>query len=284
MNSKRRPENFGRAIKTILNLRWLEYRRRFLELFVILNFAILAVDIALAHSINRFRNPAEWVPLIFSVLAPLVLIAGHYWHDRRPDSSSQFPGLLVGGLAIVLGIAGLIYHLESQFFVHYTLKSLVYTAPFIAPLAYTGLGFLVLLNIMVDDKTPEWSVWVILLALGGIGGNFVLTLADHAQNGFFHLMEWVPVAVSAYAVGFLAVSVTAFAGQRFLNICLAILALQAAVGVAGFYFHIAPSFNAPSAIWLQTVIHGPPALAPLLFPNLALLAALGVLDLKAKKS
>jgi hypothetical protein len=41
------------------------------------------------------------------------------------------------------------------------------------------------MNRMVAAGTVEWGRWVLLLALGGFAGNLVLSLCDHAQNGFF---------------------------------------------------------------------------------------------------
>ena len=76
-------------------------------------------------------------------------------------------------------------HLDSRFFHERTIKSLVYAAPFAAPLAYTGLGLLLIMNRMVDPKSEEWPRWVLLLGLGGVVGNFIFSLTDHAQNGFF---------------------------------------------------------------------------------------------------
>ena len=56
-------------------------------------------------------------------------------------------------------VAGLLWHLEGRFFRELTLESLVYTAPFAAPLAYTGLGLLLIMNRMVDPESPEWPRW-----------------------------------------------------------------------------------------------------------------------------
>src|SRR5437588_240426 len=85
-----------------------------------------------------------------------------------------------------------------------TVFGLVNAAPFAAPLAYTGLGLLLLMNRMVPADTPEWPRWVLLLALGGFFGNFLFSLTDHAQNAFHSWTEWIPVVSSALTVGFLA--------------------------------------------------------------------------------
>ena len=55
-------------------------------------------------------------------------------------------GNLTGWISVLIGVVGLVLHLRSQFFQQWTLASLVYTAPFAAPLAYTGIGLLLLLT------------------------------------------------------------------------------------------------------------------------------------------
>ena len=49
----------------------------------------------------------------------------------------------------------------------------------------TGL----VMNRMVDRQSEEWPRWVLLLGLGGVVGNFIFSLTDHAQNGFYHPTE-----------------------------------------------------------------------------------------------
>jgi len=166
-------------------MRWVHDPQLWIELFATTNLAILAADIYIAHSVNHFQKAAEYIPLYFSLAAPVVLAAvialrwmGHYeapWRDV---------GYMVGWLSVLVGLGGVFYHLESRFFLDRTLKSLTYAAPFAAPLAYTGLGFLLMMNRMVGVRTAEWARWVLLLALGGFFGNFVLSLTDHASNGF----------------------------------------------------------------------------------------------------
>ena len=252
-------------------------RRRslLLEGFVLANFAFLVLDVFLAHAVNDFRHRAEWTPFVFSIAAALLLAAALPGRRTARGTYAYRVGILVGAGSIALGIAGVAYHLESQFFSQWTIRSLVYTAPFAAPLAYAGLGFLLLVNRMVPEETGEWDGWVLFFALGGFLGVFVLALCDHAQNGFFYASEWWPVAASALAAGFLA---TALADRRraFVGICFAVLALQALVGLAGFYFHVAADVNGLSASLYENFVHGAPAFAPLLFVDLAVLAAIGL--------
>src|SRR5215471_8246613 len=196
--------------------RWSNDPRLWVEAFVLVNFAFLALDIYLAHSTNAFRRRTEYIPLYFSLFSPVLLFVALIARERFGyDSVWRDLGYLVGWLAIFIGLAGVVFHLDSRFFYDNTLRSLTYAAPFAAPLAYTGLGLLLLANRMVQVETPQWSYWILFMALGGFVGNFVFSLTDHATNGFFRPIEWLPVVSSGFAVAFLLVPFLVRVGQRF---------------------------------------------------------------------
>src|SRR5262245_21816339 len=254
---------------------WRRDHRLWLELFVALNFAGLVVDIYLAHSKNHFKHEAEYIPLYFSMAATVAVAAilpiRHHWPAVWRDV-----GYLVGWLAIVVGLAGVILHLDSQFFDARTIRSLTYAAPFAAPLAYTGLGLLLIANRLVEPHSIEWALWILLLAVGGFAGNFVFSLTDHAQNGFFNPVEWVPVASSALAVGFLLVPLLVRVNRAYIRLSALVLLVQAIVGVLGFGLHAAADLQRPGATLLDRVLSGAPPMAPLLFPNLVVLGLIGL--------
>lgn len=255
------------------------------ELFALSNIAFLAADIGLAHAVNAFAHPAEYVPVVFSVLAPAVLVWAMVLGGLRPALAGEGSGnrrlargigLAVGWGSVAVGIAGVLFHLDSAFFEEQTLKNLVYTAPFAAPLAYTGLGLLLLLDRMVDSRTVDWSRWVVLLALGGFVGNFVLTLADHAQNGFFRPSEWIGVVASAWAVSSLCAVLVVYDNRPLLVLALAVMAAQVGVGLLGSCFHVMSDLGSPAEPIWDRIVYGAPLFAPLLFADLAMLAALAL--------
>jgi hypothetical protein len=273
------PEKGPGATRT----RWYQSRRLWLELFLLVNLSFLGPDIYLAHSTNSFRHPAEYVPLAFSLTAPVVLLASFVALQAWSAAGWwRVLGYLVGWGAVLVGVAGLVLHLESRFFKELTLESLVYTAPFAAPLAYTGIGLLLVMNRMVDEDSADWPRWVLLFALGGFVGNFIFSLADHAQNGFFHVTEWVPVVSSAFAVGFLLAPFLVPVNRLFLAACAGVLLVQVVVGLVGFYYHTAANLNGSSPRVWDNFVYGAPPLAPLLFPNLVLLAGLGLWGLRGQ--
>ena len=246
---------------------------------MISNFAFLVVDIYTAHSVNRFHHWAEWIPFWFSGAAAVFLLLGHSWRGPTGRSwSYQLSGYVVGWASILVGISGLLWHLQSQFFEQQTIKNLVYTAPFVAPLAYTGLGFLTLLTRMQSAVEMASGRWVIFLALCGFVGNFVLSLCDHAQNGFFEAIEWVSVGASAFAIGALLVVLIRPNDGPVVRFAFAVMALQVLVGLLGFSLHLVANLAGPSG-WWENLLYGPPIFTPLLFPNLAVPAVLGLLVL-----
>jgi hypothetical protein len=255
--------------------------RMLIEVFVLVNLAFLALDIFIAHSINSFHHPAEWVPFYFSHSAPVLLVAELISNWRGPKARTLM-GWGVGLCSIAVGISGALYHLSSSFFEAQTIRSLVYAAPFAAPLAYTGLGFLLVLNRMVDSDKMEWGQWLIFLGLGGFAGNFVLALLDHAQNGFFSPTEWIPVISSALAIGILAATFFGKPSRSFFDIALAIMGVQIVVGMLGFYFHGMAVTSGKASSFFQNLITVAPLFAPLLFANLAILAAVGLWDVRGK--
>ena len=121
---------------------------------------------------------------------------------------------------------------------------------------------------------------MLLLALGGFVGNFVFSLADHAGNGFFNPVEWVPVAASAIAVGFLIVPLVMPVTRRYVELSGAVLLLDAAVGVWGFGLHVAGNLRGPSVHAFENFIYGAPPLAPLLFPNLVVLGMIALWQIR----
>lgn len=133
------------------------------------------------------------------------------------------------------------------------------------------IGFgLVLAGFLVNAQRPR-------VETGQPGADFVRGSGKCAechtrqQHSIVHEYE-----LSALTVGFLTAPFCTSVDRRFLGLCAVVLLVQSAVGLLGFYYHTAASFVGPSPRLWDNLINGAPPLAPLLFPNLALLAGLGL--------
>ncbi len=252
-------------------------KHRLVSLFILANFAFLVLDIWIAHYINQFAHAAEWLPFYFSIFASLSLSVTLF-SKKLGTNLRYYIQLVIAYASILLGIAGMYFHLESQFFTNLTLKSLVYTAPFVAPLSYSGLGFLLLLNNsdMQQKDAKRWAQWLIFLAYAAFGAIFILAICDHAQNDFFHITEWIPVGASALALGFLSMPVMFEAFPAILRYCRYIMYGMAFTGLLGFLLHFISLMQNFGSHFFPNFVYGAPLLAPLLFTNVAFLAILGL--------
>lgn len=111
---------------------------------------------------------------------------------------------------------------------------------------------------------------------GGFVGNFVLRLADHAQNGFFHAAEWVAVGSAAFAVGALVAVLLVYHNRPLIRLCAVLMLVQMVVGLLGSYFHGVGNLENPAGTLWEKFLYDAPIFAPLLFANLAILAMLAL--------
>ena len=89
------------------------------------------------------------------------------------------------------------------------------------------------------------------------------------------------VIASAIAIGFLTVPLLMRVNRRYIDLCAAILLLEAGVGLWGFVLHTAANLQGPSIHAFDNFIYGAPPMAPLLFPNLMLLGIIGLWQMRA---
>ena len=250
-----------------------------IESFVLLNLAFLGLDIWIAHQANAFERRVEWLPVGFSVAAPLLLAP--LVADARHGVKRDVVGLCVGGASVAIGVLGTLFHLQSGFFEQQTLHGLVYAAPFVAPLSYVGVGLLLLLNRLERTETLEWARWLLFLAAAGFAGNLGLSLLDHAQNGFFRASEWLSVTGAAFGTSFLACVVARPERLALRRATAWVMGAEAIIGFIGFTLHVhADLVLRPGSSLTERLVYGAPAFAPLLFTNLAGLAALGLLSVE----
>ena len=67
--------------------------------------------------------------------------------------------------------------------------------------------------------------------------------------------------------------------RRYFDLCLVVIGLQALVGILGFGFHLWMNYNTPANSLFEKSVYGAPPMAPLLFPNLVVLALIGLWEL-----
>jgi len=241
-----------------------------LELFIISNLFFLTFDILIAHAMNKFEHNGEYIPLYFSIISSAFLFVFFVFKNKFEFLSKNL-NIVIGIISILVGLLGFYYHLDSRLLKEFNIKNMVYTAPLVAPLSYTGIGIVLVVNSIYDSKTDIWIKAILFCGWTGFVGNFILSLADHAQNGFFHISEWVPVISSAIAVGVFFPLFIYKPTKNLLLGCNIALVLQFIIGIMGFILHFEANINATGTNIGENFIYGAPIFAPLLFINLSIL-------------
>ena len=251
--------------------------RRVVLFFVSSNFLFLIIDILVAHSYNDFERLEEWIPVAYSALAGF----GLFFYALLKEPSQLLRMMLRGilWLGVFVGGLGFMYHFRGATFREFSLKSLVYAAPLVAPFAYSGLSFVALVTEGLFERWGEGRKRLLfILTSGGFAGNLLLSIFDHARNGFFVATEWVPVFVSAFAfIVFLWAGIKrTISSQDAIAIHLAVGAAFVA-GVAGFVLHLAADLHGIMPSIKDRFVYGAPIFAPLLFCDIAFLGLLTAL-------
>src|SRR5580704_15032471 len=92
---------------------WREDHVLWVEAFAVFNLAFLVLDIYIAHAANAFRHWVEYIPLYFSMVAPLLLVVGMLARYRGKTDVWVLLGHVVGWSSLAVGLAGVLFHLES---------------------------------------------------------------------------------------------------------------------------------------------------------------------------
>ena len=260
--------------------RWWARPQIWVEVFAILNVGFLTFDIYLAHSVNQFRNQAEYIPLIFSATAPLLLIVALAVRYRWPAVWKDL-GYLVGWIGGA-GWArpGLSFTCESHFFYERTLRSLTYSAPFAAPLAYTGLGFLLIMNRMVDPETHRMGAMGVVAGAGRLRREFRLQPGRSRRQRILQSAGVGACRGQRHRGRFSSGAADdARLSRQYIDLCALILLLEAGVGLWGFILACRGNLRGPSVHAFDNFIYGAPPMAPLLFPNLMVLGIIALWQL-----
>ncbi len=251
---------------------WREKKTPILLVFMLINFALLEVDVLMAHSENRFFR-FELIPVIyapFAVLAIFALILTKQRWARKLFDTSMY-------LGVVIGILGTFFHLAGNGVSNrqplYDL--LVAGSPVAAPIAFAGLSLFTLETVR-DAGSGRRARLLVLAGLGFLGA-VIAAFFDHAKLGFVPVYTIIPLisGMLGAMVCFWEAAHSTDKQQRY--VFWAVLGLNMATGILGFGFHVLGDWAGTHSLVLSRFLYRDPTLAPLLFCSMPLLGALSVI-------
>ncbi|WP_407309480.1 hypothetical protein [Desulfosporosinus sp. SB140] len=250
--------------------------------YLFLNYAIVFVDVVIAHSENSFFPVYEWIPVIYSPLAALaallLLIA-----PRSGLIKLTYLVMMLAG--VIIGILGFGFHLQASSAGNtVSYAGLISSNPVLAPLAFVALGLIGIVAGMDDRPTfrkygfTNKTRYLILITAFWFFATGLVAFFDHAQTGFTNVYTWVPVYTGIFAGMVLLLQAFSRHEKGLSSLYIVTIALSIAVGLLGFAFHLTTDLAGRGVIVWARVFYEAPGLAPLLFSDIGVWAALVFLD------
>ncbi|MBZ0296840.1 MAG: hypothetical protein K8L99_30040 [Anaerolineae bacterium] len=275
-------------------------RDRLMLLIAAVSELFTGIDVYLAHNVSGSITRYEWIPIIFGVVAGIVLLLAGLLALANRALATVLANLVFIG-SIIVGFAGVYFHLVRGGLVGSTvaqgqeLSALIWAPPFLGPFFFVLIGVLGISAAWVEDppdsgrlhllgktyiqmpysKTRAYFLIVGIFALV----TTITSVLDHSRANFTNVAVWLPMTVGLFAT--VTALVMGFITQPtrtdLATYVVAILLLMF-TGLIGLVLHINSNLVAQGSIVVERFIRGSPLLAPLLFVNTGLLGIVVLLD------
>ena len=268
------------------------------------NLLFLAVDIYLAHNLNGTIRSREWIPIIFGMVAGvLLLIAGLIAFRNRQLAAIIASIVLI--CSIVVGLLGAYFHVvraalpDAPLGQKISLGLLVWAPPVVGPLIFSLVGLWGVSAAWIEDPPDSgilrlWGDRRINLPLSktraylfmvslGILATLISSVLDHGRAQFENPWLLPPIAVGvfgavvAFGLGVIEKPQRIDIGTYFVGMVLLVI-----IGLIGFFLHIRFDLTAMNEIVPERFLRGAPFLAPMLFANMGLVGLITLLDPKER--
>ncbi|MHC4310214.1 MAG: hypothetical protein ACYSSN_09740 [Planctomycetota bacterium] len=284
--------------------RWFPLSRDQMILFMAaINMLFLSIDIYLAHNLNGTIRPQEWIPIIFGLVAGvLLLIAGLIDLVHRHAASIIVTVVLIA--SFVIGILGAYFHIArairptAPLGDMVTISLLIWAPPIVGPLIFSLIALWGVVAVWIEEppdsgtleifeffgvshlRMPfsETRIFLFMLSLG-ILATLLSSVLDHGRAQFQNPWLWPPVVVGifsvivAFGLGTIARPTRGDIGIYFVAMVLMVL-----IGVIGLVLHVQFDFTSQNVFVPERFLRGAPFLAPLLFANMGLIGLIILMD------
>lgn len=275
-------------------------RDQIMLLYIATNFAFLALDTFLVHGENLTIRPNEWIPIIFSpIAAVLLLIAGVIAYWKRSLASTIATLALVA--SIVVGLLGAYLHLIRgiQPFAptgqRITLELLVWAPPILGPMMFAVIGVFGISAAWIEDPPDSGTLvlpggWHLQLPYSKSQAYFytvgmaslatlISSVLDHARFELESPWIWPPIAVGIFGtVAAVMLGIIDRPNRGDIITYIVAMVFLILTGLIGAWLHFGSNLVASGTIVQERFLRGAPLLAPLLFTNVGAFGLIILLD------
>jgi len=275
-------------------------RDQLMLLMAAINLVFLAVDIYLAHNLNGTIRPREWIPIIFGVVAGvLLLVAGAIALKWRKTAAIIASVVLI--TSILVGLLGAYFHVmrairpAAPLGERVTIPLLIWAPPIVGPLIFSLVGLWGVSAAWVEDPPDSGTLrlwgdthlrlpfsktraYLFMVSLG-ILATLLSSVLDHGRAQFENPWLWPPIIVGVFgSIVAFALAVIDRPSRGDIGVYFGGMVLLLLIGLVGFVLHIQFDLTAQNVIVPERFLRGAPFLAPMLFANMGLVGLISILN------
>jgi hypothetical protein len=275
-------------------------RDQLMLLMAAVNELFLAFDIYLAHDLDGTIRSREWIPIIFGVVAGVLLLLAGLIALRWRRMASVIATVILS-TSIVVGLLGAYFHVvrairpDAPLGEIVTTQLLIWAPPIVGPLIFSLVGLWGVSAAWVEDPPDSgalriWNgrrlrlpfsktrAYLFMVSLGTLA-TLLSSVLDHGRAQFENPWLWPPVMVGTFAtVVALGLGVIERPNRGDIAIYVVAMALLLVIGLVGFVLHIRFDLTTQDVIVPERFLRGAPFLAPTLFANMGLVGLITILS------
>jgi len=274
-------------------------RDQLMLLMAAINQLFLSLDIYLAHGLNGQIGRNEWIPIIFGIIAGVILLAAGIIAFRQRSLATILANI-VFICSMVVGVMGMYFHLTrtsipgTQLAPLETIGILIFAPPVLGPSVFILIGILGISAAWIEDpadsgrlrllgrstvQMPYSKTRAYFFIVGiGILITVISSVLDHARINFENPWVWLPTMAGIFATAAaVSLGVIQKPSRTDLTTYTIAMILLILVGLIGFLLHLNSNLVAQGAIIVERFLRGSPTLAPMLFANMGLLGLIVLL-------
>jgi hypothetical protein len=275
-------------------------RDQLMLLMAAVNLLFLSFDIYLAHNLNGTIRFREWIPIIFGVVAGILLLLSGLiaFRWRR---AAEIIATVVMFASIVVGLLGAYFHVvratlpDAPLADRISISLLVWAPPVVGPLIFSLVGLWGMSAAWIEDPPDSGTLhlgserrirlpfsktraFLFMVSMGTLA-TLISSVLDHGRAQYENPWLWLPIAAGVFGTVVAAgLGAIARPNKGDITVYVVSMILLILVGAIGFWLHIDFDLTTRSEIVIERFLRGAPFLAPLLFANMGFVGLISLLD------
>jgi hypothetical protein len=275
-------------------------RDQLMLLMAAINLLFLSFDIYLAHNLNGTIRLREWIPIVFGVVAGILLLAAGLLALRWRQTASIIATVVLF-CSIVVGLLGAYFHIvratlpAAPLADRVSIYLLIWAPPIVGPLIFSLVGLWGVSAAWIESPPDSGTLhllgdkhlrlplsktraFLLMVSLGTLA-TLISSVLDHGRAQYENPWLWLPIAAGVFGTVVAAgLGAIVRPNKGDILVYFASMILLIVVGLIGFWLHIDFDLTAQSEIVIERFLRGAPFLAPMLFANMGLVGLISLLD------